>query len=78
MFRTMALALAVSGLCPCSTLRADAAEDKAVAFVKELGGKVSLTSRHRIELPHLPKESIQHLRHTRPTWHRRFVPVFTR
>lgn len=34
------LALALSGLCLCSPLRADEAEDKAVAFVKKLGGEV--------------------------------------
>ena len=40
MLRTLAFALALSGLCLCSTLRADDAEDKAVAFVKKLGGQV--------------------------------------
>ena len=41
MSRTLAFALALSGLCLCSTLRADDAEDKAVAFVEKLGGKVT-------------------------------------
>jgi|SRR5579883_2826069 len=38
MFRIVAFALALSGLCLCSPLRADDAEDKAVAFVEKLGG----------------------------------------
>jgi hypothetical protein len=41
MFRTVALVLAVSGFCLCSSVRADEAEDKAVAFVQKLGGKVT-------------------------------------
>jgi len=41
MSRTLAFALALSGLCLCSTLRADDAEDKAVAFVEKLGGYAS-------------------------------------
>ena len=41
MSRIVAFALALSGLCLCSTLRADDAEDKAVAFVKKLGGTVT-------------------------------------
>ena len=40
MFRLMAFAVAVSGLCLGSSARADDAEDKAVAFVEKLGGKV--------------------------------------
>jgi hypothetical protein len=36
MLRIMAFALAVSGLCSCSPVRADDAEDKAVAFVEKL------------------------------------------
>jgi hypothetical protein len=36
----MTFALAVSGLCLGSSARADEAEDKAVAFVKEHGGTV--------------------------------------
>jgi internalin A len=35
------LFLAVSGRCQCSAARADDAEDKAVAFVKRLGGTVT-------------------------------------
>ncbi len=41
MFRLMAFALAVLGLCLGSSARADDAEDKAVAFVEKLGGKVT-------------------------------------
>ena len=41
MFRTVALVLAVSGLCPCPSARGDDAEDKAVGFVEKLGGKVA-------------------------------------
>jgi internalin A len=37
----MAFVLALPGLCLCSPLRADDAEDKAVAVVKELGGRVT-------------------------------------
>ena len=40
MFRNIAFALAASGLCLCSSARADDAEDKAVAFVEKLGGTV--------------------------------------
>ena len=41
MFRLMAFVLAVSGLCLGSSAHADEAEDKAVAFVEKLGGKVT-------------------------------------
>ena len=40
MFRTMAFALMVSVLGLGSPVRADEAEDKAVAFMKKIGGKV--------------------------------------
>ncbi|MGL4553566.1 MAG: hypothetical protein ACRC33_20585 [Gemmataceae bacterium] len=45
MFRLMAFALAVSGLGLGSSARADDAEDKAVAFVKKLGGYVTRDDR---------------------------------
>jgi hypothetical protein len=41
MFRTVAFAVGVSGLCPSSSARADDAEDRAVAFVEKLGGTVT-------------------------------------
>jgi internalin A len=41
MLRTLAFALAVSGLCLCSPIQADDAEDKAVAFVEKLDGTVT-------------------------------------
>ena len=41
MFRTVALVVAVCGVCPCSSARADDAEDKAVALVENLGGSVT-------------------------------------
>jgi internalin A len=41
MFRLMAFALAVSGLCLGSSARADDAEDKAATLVEKLGGKVT-------------------------------------
>ena len=41
MTKIVAFALAVSVACPCAALRADDPEDKAVAFVKELGGRVT-------------------------------------
>ena len=41
MFRITTFAVAVWGLCLCSAGRADDAEDKAVAFVEKLGGKVT-------------------------------------
>lgn len=41
MFRSLTFTLTLSGLCLCSSLRADDAEDKAVAFVAKLGGKVT-------------------------------------
>lgn len=40
MFRVVALALAVSGLCLGSSARADQAEEKAIAYVEKLGGTV--------------------------------------
>jgi internalin A len=40
-FRIVAFALVFSGLCLCSSARADDAEDKAVAFVEKLGGRVA-------------------------------------
>ena len=42
MFKITVFALAVSGLCLGSAARADDAEDKAVAFVKKLGGEGTL------------------------------------
>jgi hypothetical protein len=41
MFRTVALTVVLFGLCPSSTVRADEAEDKAVAFVEKLGGRAT-------------------------------------
>jgi hypothetical protein len=41
MLRLVTFALALSGLCLSSAVRADDAEDKAVAFVKKLGGTVT-------------------------------------
>ena len=41
MSRIVAFAVALSGLCLCSPLRADDAEDKAVAFVEKIGGDVT-------------------------------------
>ncbi|QJW98738.1 hypothetical protein [Frigoriglobus tundricola] len=40
-FRFLGRALAASVLCPCAALRADDAEDRAVALVTKLGGKVT-------------------------------------
>jgi len=41
MSRIVAFAMALSGLCLCASSRADDAEDKAVAYVKKLGGTVA-------------------------------------
>ena len=41
MFRNVAFALAASGLCMSAPARADDAEDRAVAVVEKMGGRVT-------------------------------------